>query len=146
MSLKSLFLGAVLPTLLLGLGTVLMKLSMREGSSIPNYLVAVGISVLSVGIAGTVVGAGWVSQARAIFYAASMGLVWAGAIGSMAYAVTVLNIPLSILAPITNANALVAVALSAIVFGEWQSLHLLKVISGTMFIVIGAAIVSTAKL
>lgn len=64
----------------------------------------------------------------------------------MAYAVSVLNIPLSILAPITNVNALVAVALSAIVFGEWQSLHLLKVISGTLLIVIGAGIVSTARL
>lgn len=146
MPLKSFFIGAVLPTLLLGLGTVLMKLSMREGSSIANYLVSVGISVLSVGIAGTVAGAGWVSQPRAIFFAASMGLVWAGAIGAMAYAVSVLNIPISILAPLTNVNALVAVVLSAIVFGEWQSLHLLKVISGTLLIVIGAGIVSTAKL
>lgn len=146
MRLKSFLLGAVLPTMLLGLGTVLMKLSMREGSSIANYLVSVGISVLSVGIAGTVVGAGWVSQPRAIFFAASMGLVWAGAIGSMVYAVSVLNIPLSILAPLTNANALVAVVMAAIVFGEWQSLHLLKVISGTLLIVIGAGIVSTAKL
>lgn len=146
MPLKSFFIGAVLPTLLLGLGTVLMKLSMREGSSIANYLVSVGISVLSVGIAGTVVGTGWVSQPRAIFFAATMGLVWAGAIGSMAYALSVLNIPLSILAPLTNANALVAVVLSAILFSEWQSLHLLKVISGTLLIVIGAGIVSTAKL
>lgn len=146
MPIKSFFLGAVLPTLLLGLGTVLMKLSLREGSSIANYLVSVGVSVLTVGIAGTVVGSGWVSQPRAIFFAASMGLVWAGAIGSMAYAVSTLNIPLSMLAPLTNTNALVAVVLSAIIFGEFQSLSLLKVISGTLLIVIGAGIVSTAKL
>lgn len=74
-----------------------MKLGTHEGSSIANYLVAVGISVLSVGIAGTVVGSGLVSQPRAIFFAATMSLVWAGAIGSMASAVSVLNIPLSIL-------------------------------------------------
>lgn len=122
-----------------------MKLSMREGSSIANYLVSVGVSVLTVGIAGTFVGSGWVSQPRAIFFAALMGMVWAGAIGSMAYAISTLNIPLSILAPLTNANALVAVALSAVVFGEWQSLNHLKVISGTLLIVIGAGVVSTAK-
>jgi len=146
MPLKSFFLGALLPTLLLGLGTVLMKLSMREGSSIANYLMSVGIAVAAVGFAGTVIGSGWVSQPRAIFFAVSMGLVWAGAIGSMAYAVSTLDIPLSILAPLTNANALVAVALAAIIFGEWQSLHLLKLISGTLLIVIGAGVVSTAKL
>lgn len=146
MPLKSFLLGAVLPTLLLGLATVLMKLSMREGSSIANYLVSVGVSVLTVGIAGTAMGSGWVSQARAIFFAASMGLVWAGAIGSMAYAISTLNIPLSILAPLTNANALVAVALSAIIFDELQSLNLLKLISGTVLIVIGAGVVSTARL
>ena len=36
---KSLLIGGLLPTVLLKLGTVLMKLSMREGSSVPNYLV-----------------------------------------------------------------------------------------------------------
>lgn len=146
MPIRSFFLGGVLPTVFLGLGAVLMKLSMREGSSIANYLVSVGISVLTVGVAGTVAGSGWISQPRAIFFAASMGLVWAGAIGSMAYGVSTLNIPLSILAPLTNANALVAVALSAIIFGEWQSLNLLRVISGTVLIVVGAGVVSTARL
>lgn len=39
MNVKSLLIGGLLPTVLLKLGTVLMKLSMREGSSVPNYLV-----------------------------------------------------------------------------------------------------------
>jgi transporter family protein len=50
---KSLLISGLLPTVLLGLGTVLMKLSMREGSSVPNYLVQVGGTVLCVGLLAT---------------------------------------------------------------------------------------------
>ncbi|MFC0118280.1 hypothetical protein ACFFK7_10210 [Pseudoalteromonas xiamenensis] len=50
-----------------------MKLSMREGSSIPNYLVQVGTTVLVVGLVGTVFGSGWVSSSRAQLFAILMG-------------------------------------------------------------------------
>lgn len=146
MPIKSLIVGTVLPTILLGVGSVLMKQSLREGASIANYLTVVGLTVLIVGIAGTLFTSGWISQPRATSFAVSMGFVWAGAIGSMAYAISTLNIPLSILAPLTNCNALVAVILSAIIFSEWQSLNMIKVILGTVLIVIGASVVSTAKI
>lgn len=146
MPLKTFLLGALLPTVLLGLGSVLMKLSMREGASVANYLMVVGLAVTIMGISGSFMNGGWITPPRAVLFAAAMGLVWAGAIGSMAYAVSTLSIPLSMLAPLTNANALVAVALSAIVFGEWQSLNALKVVTGTLLIVGGAGIVSTARL
>lgn len=45
MNFKSIFIGGLLPTVMLGLGAVLMKLSMRAGSSVPNYLVQVGGTV-----------------------------------------------------------------------------------------------------
>jgi transporter family protein len=94
MNVKALLIGGLLPTVLLGLSTVLMKLSMREGSSVPNYLVHVAL----------------------------MGLAWTGAIGAMAYAVSSLGVPVSIIAPLTNSNALVALAVSALVFREWADL------------------------
>ncbi|MFL9879791.1 hypothetical protein PQR63_15435 [Herbaspirillum rhizosphaerae] len=119
---------------------------MREGSSTANYLVSVGVPVLAVGVVGSVIGAGWVSQPSGIFFSASMGLVWASAISSMVYAISTLNIPFSILAPLTYTNALVSIALSATIFGEWQSLNLLKVISGAVLIVSGASVVGTTKL
>jgi hypothetical protein len=36
MNVKSRLVGGLLPTVMLGLGTVLMKLGMSEGSSVPN--------------------------------------------------------------------------------------------------------------
>ncbi len=145
MNVKSLLIGGLLPTVLLGLGTVLMKLSIREGSSVPNYLVQVGGTVLCVGLLATVLGGGWVSSPRAHMFAVLMGLAWATAIGSMAYAISTLGVPGSIIAPLTNANALVALAASALVFREWDTLNGPRALAGTLFIVLGAVVVATAK-
>lgn len=145
MNVKSLLIGGLLPTILLGLGTVLMKLSMREGSSVPNYLVHVGGTVLSVGLLTTLLGSGWVSSPRAQMFAVFMGLAWATAIASMAYAISTLGMPVSIIAPLTNANALVALAVSALVLREWATLNGPRVLVGTLFIVLGAMVVATAK-
>lgn len=145
MNAKSLLIGGLLPTLLLGLGTVLMKLSMREGSSVPNYLVQVGGTVLCVGLVSTLVGGGWVSSPRAQMFAVLMGLAWASAIGSMAYAISTLGVPVSIIAPLTNSNALVALAISALVFRELATLDGPRVLAGALLIVVGAGVVATAK-
>lgn len=145
MNVKSLLIGGVLPMVLLGLSTVLMKLSMREGSSVPNYLVQVGGTVLCVGLLATLLGGGWVSSPRAQMFAVLMGLAWATAIGCMAYAISTLGVPVSIIAPLTNANALVALTVSALVFREWATLNGPRVLAGTLFIVLGAVVVATAK-
>lgn len=145
MNIKSLLIGGLLPTILLGLGTVLMKLSMREGSSVPNYLVQVGGTVLCVGLLATLLAGGWVSSPRAQMFAVLMGLTWATAIGSMAYAISRLGVPVSIIAPLTNANALVALALSALVFQEWSTLNGPRALAGALLIVLGATVIATAK-
>lgn len=144
-SIKSLVIGGLLPTVMLGLGTVLMKLSMKAGSSVANYLVQVGITVFAIGVAFSWLGSGWVSTPRAQVFATLMGLAWAIAISAMAYAIAKLGVPVSVLAPLTNANALVALAVSALVFREWSELDGPRVLSGTLLIVAGAAIVATAK-
>lgn len=122
-----------------------MKLSMREGSSIPNYLVQVGTTVLVVGLVGTVFGSGWVSSSRAQLFAILMGLTWAIAIGSMAYAISILNVPVSIIAPLTNSNALVALIASTLIFRELDSLNGPRVVIGSLLIVLGAIVVAAAK-
>lgn len=145
MNVKSLLVGGLVPMVLLGLGTVLMKLSMRAGSSVPNYLVQVGGTVLCVGLLSTLLGGGWVSSSRAQLFAVMMGLAWATAIGAMAYSVSVLRVPVSIIAPLTNANALVALVASALVFREWSTLNGPRVLAGTLLIVLGAVVAATAR-
>jgi len=74
-----------------------------------------------------------------------MGLAWATAIGSMAYAVSALGVPVSIIAPMTDSSALVALAASTLVFREWETLNGPRALVGTLFIVLGAVVVATAK-
>ena len=48
--------------------------------------------------------------------AAAMGTTWTLAIACMAYGMGVLKLPVSIIAPLTNSNALIAVLVGAVVF------------------------------
>jgi transporter family protein len=74
-----------------------------------------------------------------------MGLAWSLAIGAMAYGVSTLKMPVAVIAPLTNSNALVAVALAAVFFGEWRDLNMVAVLSGATLIIAGAAVVSAAQ-
>lgn len=144
MDINALLVGGLLPAILLGASTFLMKLSMREGASIPTYLVLVGGTVLCVGLLGLIMVGNWSAGIRASASAIVMGLAWSIAIAAMAYAISVLKVPVAIIAPLTNSNALVALALSSIFFQEWQSLDMPRVLAGTLLIVVGATVVSTS--
>lgn len=145
MEFKTLLIGGIIPSVLLGGGTVLMKLSLQSGISLPSYLIVVGSSVLLYGgTAASITGQNSMSLMGGVF-ALGMGLAWSTAIFCMSYGISVFKLPVSIIAPLTNSNALVAVLVSSIVFAEWRDLNMLKVLCGTLFIVVGATIVSTAS-
>lgn len=74
-----------------------------------------------------------------------MALSWSAAIAFIAYGFGVLKLPVSIVAPLTNSNALVAVCLGAWLFGEWRHLNLPLVLAGTALICAGATLVSLSR-
>ncbi len=51
MELRTLLIGGIIPSILLGSGTVLMKMSLRSGIGLPVYLMIVGGTVLIYGSA-----------------------------------------------------------------------------------------------
>ena len=55
MELRTLLIGGITPSILLGSGTVLMKLSLRSGISLPVYLVIVGATVLFCGTVAVII-------------------------------------------------------------------------------------------
>lgn len=144
MDLRTLLIGGVAPAILLGSGTVLMKLSLRSGISLPIYLVIVGAAILSYGCVATLLSDSQMMTPQGSLYAFAMGLTWSTAIFCMSYGISVLKLPVSVIAPLTNSNALVAVGVGAIVFAEWRDLSFVKVLCGTILIIAGATIVSTA--
>jgi uncharacterized membrane protein len=144
MELRTLLIGGIFPSILLGSGTALMKMSLRSGISLPVYLMIVGGTVLAYGGAGAVLTSEKHLTPLGGAFAFGMGVTWATAILCMSYGISVLKLPVSVIAPLTNSNALVAVLLSSLVFAEWRELSLMKVLCGTVLIVTGATIVSTS--
>jgi hypothetical protein len=63
----------------------------------------------------------------------------------IAYGFGTLKLPVAVPAPVANANALVAVTVGALAFGEWRSLNPSMNTGGTLLICIGATLVSLAK-
>jgi transporter family protein len=74
-----------------------------------------------------------------------MALTWSAAIACISYGFGTLKLPVAVVAPLTNANALVAVTVAALAFGEWRSLDVTMIVGGTLLICAGATLVSLAK-
>ncbi|MBZ9649789.1 hypothetical protein K9B33_19815 [Sphingobium sp. 3R8] len=145
MKVAGILIGGIVPALCLGLGTVLMRASIGAGAAIPVYLASVGTVIAMIGLAWASTTGFAGSTATGIGFAIAMGTVWTVAISCMAYGFGTLKLPVSVVAPLTNSNAIVAVMLGALVFGEWRSLHMPQVAIGTLLICAGATCVSLAK-
>ena len=147
MNATGIMVGGIIPALFLGLGTVLMRSSIAAGASIPTYLAVIGTTIALVGwLSLAVTGqAGGLRISGAVGWAIAMALTWSAAIAYISYGFGTLKLPVAVVAPLTNANALVAVTVGALAFGEWRSLHLPMTVGGTLLICVGATLVSLAK-
>jgi hypothetical protein len=147
MTSNGLVIGGIIPAICLGLGTLFVRASLGAGASIPTYLAIVGTTIgalgwLSMAITGHAAGLGATS---ATAWAACMAVAWSLAIACMSYAMGTLKIPVSIIAPFTNSNCIVALAGGAIVFSEWNHINGPRALAGTLLVVAGATVVATAK-
>ncbi len=147
MNATGILVGGVIPALFLGLGTVLMRSSIVAGASIPTYLAVTGTTIALVGwISVALTGqAGGLRMSGGVGWAIAMALTWSAAIACISYGFGTLKLPVAVIAPLTNANALVAVAVAAVAFGEWRSLDVPMIVGGTLLISGGATLVSLAK-
>ena len=141
---SALLIGGFLPALIYGGSALFQKLSTNLGISISVYLIAVG---LGVGIAG--LGFYFFDNAasftvKASGYAGIFGITWGVATGLVAYSLLHFNVPISQLVPLYNMNTLVAVLLALVIFSEWQELSVIKLLLGTVLIVVGAIFVANA--
>lgn len=136
MNAAGILVGGVTPALFLGLGTVLMRSSIGAGASIPTYLAVIGTTIALVGWSSLVLTgqSGGLRITAAVGSAVAMALAWSVAIACISYGFGVLKLPVAVVAPLTNANALVAVTVGALAFGEWRSLNLSMTTGGTLLI------------
>ncbi|HTU00135.1 MAG TPA: hypothetical protein VMF58_18945 [Rhizomicrobium sp.] len=147
MNATGILIGGIVPAIFLGLGTVLMRSSIAAGASIPTYLAVIGTTIALVGWTSLVITgqSGGLRLSGAIGWAVAMALTWSAAIACITYGFGTLKLPVAVVAPLTNANALVAVTIGALAFGEWRSLHIPMTASGAVLICLGATLVSLSK-
>ena len=140
----ALLIGGFLPALIYGGSAIFQKLSANSGISISIYLIAVGIGVIAAGIGFYLFDNTTVFSLKAGSYAGLFGLTWGVASGLVAYTLLNFSVPISQLVPLYNMNTLVAVLLALLIFSEWKDLNVIKLISGSSLIVIGAIFVANA--
>lgn len=140
----ALLIGGFLPALIYGGSAIFQKLSTSIGISISVYLVAVGIGVIVAGLGFYLFDNTTAFSLKASSYAGMFGLTWGIASGLVAYALLNFNVPISQLVPLYNMNTLVAVLLALLIFSEWKDLNTLKLLSGSVLIVIGSIFVANA--
>ncbi len=146
MSVKTtaLVIGGFLPAFIYGGSALFQKLSTNVGISISTYLIAVGIGVATAGIGFYFFDNSTAFSMKASFYAGMFGLTWGIASGLVAYSLLTFNVPISQLVPLYNMNTLVAVLLALFIFSEWKDLNTVKLILGSVLIVVGSIFVSNA--
>jgi hypothetical protein len=92
--------GGVMPALLLGLGTVLMRSSIAAGASIPTYLAVIGTTIALVGWTSVALTgqAGGLRVSDAVGWAIAMALTWSAAIACISYGFGTLKLPVAVVA------------------------------------------------
>ena len=136
--------GGVLPALILGVFSILQKLSTKNGISPGMFLIVVGINIIAVGLVYCFFANEFAVSWRSGFYASLTGIAWAVATGLVSYTLAKYQIPISKLVPIFNMNTLVAVCLGLIVFAEWKNINMPKLFIASILIVAGGTLASKA--
>ncbi|MGP1375274.1 MAG: hypothetical protein ACTS3T_20765 [Almyronema sp.] len=139
-----LLVGGLAPALLYGFFGVLQKSSNQSNIGLGPYLIGIGVGVLLLGGISYSLLPNRSLPPLAFGYTVLMGLFWAGGTALVAIALTRYSTPISKLVPLYNMNTLVAVMLGLLLFAEWQSISVVKLLIGAVLIVVGGVLVASA--
>ena len=136
-----LVIGGFLPAIFFGLSGVFAKPSNQLGIGTGLYLMLVGFAAIIVGFALYFLLPDKRISFQSGIYAFLVGLTWAFAAGLVAIALSKYSASISKLVPLYNTNTLIAVAIGLIVFAEWKEINIVKLIIGSVLIVLGCTFV-----
>jgi glucose uptake protein GlcU len=136
--------GGLIPALFFGTSGLLQKTVSKQGLSPGLYLIFVGIGVSLVGVLAHFLMTRNEMPSKAMITSTILGFVWGIATLSIGFALQKYGTPLSKLVPLYNMNTLVAVLLALIVYAEWATVNLTKLILGAIFILIGGVLVANS--
>jgi hypothetical protein len=137
-----LFVGGLLPAIIFGVGGVLQKFVARAGMGVGPYLAVIGLSVTVIGLAITLFIPDRSLSIPSILFSTLLGLTWAAGTALIIVALQRYGTPLAKLVPLYNMNTLVTVLLALGLFAEWKEVSVIKLLLGTVLIVIGGTLVA----
>ncbi|MGD1996561.1 MAG: hypothetical protein PVH62_07285 [Anaerolineae bacterium] len=140
----TLIIGGFIPAVLYGLAGFLQKWSAREGGSVSVYLIGFGLATFVAGIGSRYVLSDGPSPSRSLLIAVLGGLVFAIGAGLISFSIIKFDAAISQLSPIYNMNILITVLLGLLIFSEFRDLNGMRLLAGTVFIVVGGWLVSGA--
>ncbi|MGD2163108.1 MAG: hypothetical protein PVI81_07060 [Anaerolineales bacterium] len=139
-----LVLGGFLPAIFYGLAGVLQKASARAGGSAPLYVITFGLATCLTGLVYRQIVGDNSFSGRAVVWALIAGTFFAIGAGLISNTLIQYNASISQLSPLYNMNILVTVALGLLIFAEWGSVSVPRLLIGTAVILIGGYLVSSA--
>lgn len=138
-----LLIGGILPAILFGLCNVAARFGAQDGMSAGAYMIVAGIGVALSGVAVWLLQTGGVPMTgRTMSFALLYGVLWGLSSCFVLIALLRFHVPLSKLVPLFNLNTLVSVGLLLWIFAEWQSVNVLKLLIGAVFVVAGGTLVA----
>jgi transporter family protein len=144
-SVLALLIGGVVPACLWGIAAIFQKVSTHHGLAPGPFLAAFGATIMISGGVFAVVQRGATDPSWAgVRYAMAAGFFYAVAAGLISFTLLRFGSPISRLAPVLGCNVLITVLLGAFVLGEAQALNAWRLVGGTLVVLLGLALVTTA--
>ncbi len=133
-----------MPGIIFGFTNAFVKASTEKGISIPFYVICTGGATLLIGLIMLLVMRDMKVSMASGGYAFAAGALWAGGVSGILYSLQHYNASISVLTPLFNMNTLVTVVIGLWIFSEWQTVRVPHLLLGSVFMVVGATIVSRA--
>lgn len=143
-NIMGILIGGFIPAAIFGIGGVFVKASNQQGISLGYYILLTGIGVLIFSLIGFFIFTERIVNFKSGAYAFTMGATWVIGALLVAFAVKKYNTPMSIISALNCTACLFTILLSLAIFSEWKETHVVRLIIGSLMIVIGAMLVSTS--
>ncbi|EJT05584.1 EamA family transporter [Rhizobium sp. CCGE 510] len=143
-SLWPIVVGGVLPAIFWGVTAIFQKQSATAATGSAVYLIAFGTACALAGLIAALIWrpAPWTAQG--LGFATTAGACFAVGTGLISFALFAYGVSVSKLAPIWSCNVLATLAIGALFLGEAAELNIIKLVAGTLLIISGALLVSSA--
>ena len=143
-NLMGIMIGGVLPAIIFGVGGVFVKASSQQGISLNYFTLLSGTGAIVISLLSFLIFKEKSINIQSGLSASLVGVTWVAGILFVSMALTKYNTPLSIISPLNCTACLVTVLLAMFIFSEWKETQSMRLLIGTVLIIIGAMLVSTS--